>query len=254
VAFAVAAAADLAVAFALRPIVSEVAGISPHDLYHCNPELRLCRSGWSYRPALEMLQQRTKLGSLRTPGCLPYRPDPREQEDQQDLCAPPDRSRCRDAPTALQGRFQFFPLNDVVQVQRHIRNHGGVLTRLQVYPDLKPFFNATPKGIYTRSAAAAKPGSSSSSKGDAIEHAVVVVGYDNDGAFWVMRNSWGDGFAEGGYFRVSGGTLGPPHIRGRVAAVVVLVCYGMVWAAEGLQGTPPANCHTHNPAHVPGLT
>jgi C1A family cysteine protease len=34
---------------------------------------------------------------------------------------------------------------------------------------------------------------------------VVLVAYDNDARYWVLRNSWGPGFGTGGYFRVSGG-------------------------------------------------
>lgn len=30
------------------------------------------------------------------------------------------------------------------------------------------------------------------------------VGYNNKDGYWVARNSWGQGFADGGYFKVRG--------------------------------------------------
>jgi hypothetical protein len=209
---AVAAAADLAVAFALRRNASEVDGISPHDLYHCNTEGRLCRTGWSYRGALDALKSRTADGTLRTAACLPYNPDLLGLKSQQLLCKPPDPARCITRPTALQGTFEYQFISDPVQVQRHIRNHGGVLTRVRLYPDFKPFFLASPDGIYMGPSSTALNDSSSNGNNSQltgttgiVEHAVVLVAYDNDARYWVLRNSWGPGFATGGYFRVSDG-------------------------------------------------
>jgi len=33
-------------------------------------------------------------------------------------------------------------------------------------------------------------------------HAVVIVGYDDDAKFWIMRNYWGSNWGEGGYIRI----------------------------------------------------
>ena len=33
-------------------------------------------------------------------------------------------------------------------------------------------------------------------------HAVQVIGYDNEGEYWLAKNSWGSGFASGGFFKV----------------------------------------------------
>jgi Papain family cysteine protease len=35
------------------------------------------------------------------------------------------------------------------------------------------------------------------------EHAVLLVGYNNTGEYWIAKNSWGTRFADGGFFRVS---------------------------------------------------
>lgn len=39
----------------------------------------------------------------------------------------------------------------------------------------------------------------------AIDHCVQAVGYDTDNNWWVVRNSWGSGWGEGGYIRIQMG-------------------------------------------------
>ena len=39
-------------------------------------------------------------------------------------------------------------------------------------------------------------------------HAVQVIGYDNEQEYWLAKNSWGTGFADGGYFKVAFGAAG----------------------------------------------
>jgi len=36
-------------------------------------------------------------------------------------------------------------------------------------------------------------------------HAVVIVGYDADSQYWIVKNSWGSGWGENGYFRIAWG-------------------------------------------------
>jgi putative hemolysin len=38
-----------------------------------------------------------------------------------------------------------------------------------------------------------------------INHAVVIVGYNEPGNYWIIRNSWGAGWGEGGYFKLGYG-------------------------------------------------
>lgn len=42
----------------------------------------------------------------------------------------------------------------------------------------------------------------------ATNHAVVIVGYNNAGGYWIVRNSWGPGWNDDGYFRVGYGECG----------------------------------------------
>jgi len=38
-----------------------------------------------------------------------------------------------------------------------------------------------------------------------INHAVVLVGYDDTGGYWILKNSWGAGFGDSGYYKVGYG-------------------------------------------------
>jgi C1A family cysteine protease len=97
----------------------------------------------------------------------------------------------------MQGRFEIQAAIEPSLVQLYVRQYGGVVTRIRVYPHLYDFFRRQPKGVY--------PGPSPAAlKGQAVEHAVVVVGYDNQAGFWLVRNSWGARWGDGGYFRVRG--------------------------------------------------
>lgn len=65
--------------------------------------------------------------------------------------------------------------------------------------DFRNYFKSNPKGVYSGPAAGAVPEQA---------HAVMCYGYSNTGRFWLCRNSWGPGFADGGSFRVAYGKAG----------------------------------------------
>jgi len=37
---------------------------------------------------------------------------------------------------------------------------------------------------------------------DQLDHAIVLVGYNNTGNYWILKNSWGEGYEDNGYFKV----------------------------------------------------
>jgi hypothetical protein len=73
---------------------------------------------------------------------------------------------------------------------------------------------------------------------------VLLVGFDNDAEFWIAKNSWGPGFGDGGFFRISYGVSGVASFSDT---------YGLTWQpvtppAQPRQLTPVAgkpDCYTY---------
>ena len=66
--------------------------------------------------------------------------------------------------------------------------HGPLVTTMTVYGD----FIAYSGGIYKHVT------------GDSLGgHAIAIVGYDDAGRYWIVRNNWGADWGEAGFFRVS---------------------------------------------------
>ncbi len=35
-----------------------------------------------------------------------------------------------------------------------------------------------------------------------MQHAVILVGYNLDAGYWIMQNSWGEGWGDGGFMKL----------------------------------------------------
>ena len=46
-----------------------------------------------------------------------------------------------------------------------------------------------------------------------VNHAVLLVGYDDTGEYWIAKNSWGTGFGDDGYFKIGYGECYVTYIR-----------------------------------------
>ncbi|MDD2901351.1 MAG: C1 family peptidase [Syntrophales bacterium] len=95
--------------------------------------------------------------------------------------------------------------------------YGPLVTSIDVYDD----FFSYQSGIYSYV--------SGTYQGD---HAVVIVGYNDPGQYFIVKNSWGEGWGEAGYFRVA------------YSQLTNLVCFGYdTIAFEGYDGgDPPPAC------------
>ncbi len=61
-----------------------------------------------------------------------------------------------------------------------------------------------------------------------INHAIVLVGWNDDGGYWILRNSWGSGWGENGYMRIAYG-----------ASKVGYAANYVVYGGGGPTPTPP---------------
>lgn len=76
----------------------------------------------------------------------------------------------------------------VAALKAALYNRGPVYTGYMVYED----FSSYTSGIYEHTWGAAQGG-----------HAVVIVGYDDTKQCFIVKNSWGTGWGENGYFRIA---------------------------------------------------
>ena len=86
-----------------------------------------------------------------------------------------------------------------------------------------------------------------------VNHGVVIVGYDDAGSYWIVRNSWGTGFEASGYFKVGYGecsiedyvdyaevqsTANPGRVSG-LAAAAGNGQVALTWRKPASSGTSP---------------
>ena len=67
-------------------------------------------------------------------------------------------------------------------------NYGPIVTTMDVYTDFF-YYNG---GVYSYASGKYQGG-----------HAVLIVGYDDSGQYLIVKNSWGTGWGESGYFRIA---------------------------------------------------
>ncbi len=77
---------------------------------------------------------------------------------------------------------------DVEAMKQAIDTHGPILTVFNVYSD----FYSYRSGVYSYTTGSYVGG-----------HGVLIVGYDNVGQYFIVKNSWGTGWGESGFFRIA---------------------------------------------------
>ncbi|HVN24434.1 MAG TPA: C1 family peptidase [Syntrophorhabdales bacterium] len=76
----------------------------------------------------------------------------------------------------------------VTALKNGLNSYGPLVTTMDVYND---FFYYT-SGIYAHTSGSYAGG-----------HAVLLVGYDDPGQYFIVKNSWGTGWGESGFFRIA---------------------------------------------------
>jgi C1A family cysteine protease len=80
--------------------------------------------------------------------------------------------------------------NNPAAMKEFIANYGPIEACLYVYDD---FFSYT-GGVYRHVTGDLAGG-----------HCVCIVGYDDNGGYWIAKNSWGTGWGESGFFYIAYG-------------------------------------------------
>jgi C1A family cysteine protease len=72
-------------------------------------------------------------------------------------------------------------------------------------------------------------------------HAIVIVGYDSNEQYWIVKNSWGASWGEGGYFRIGFGEAG---IENYVASITAGAMPTTPYAASVVSNDIPTTMST----------
>jgi C1A family cysteine protease len=132
-----------------------------------------CANGWNFQPALE----RAKEPGIGRESDFPY-----EGTDQ----------TCKEIPVVV--RVSGWTTATTDDVRKHvIAANGPVIGGMRVFEDLSAYSG----GVYRQVI------------GNQVGlHAVCIVGYDDNGGYWIVKNSWGPKWGEEGFLRISYGQCG----------------------------------------------
>ena len=161
--------------------------LSEASLFYCvaRSQGRNCGNGWC---AAEPSRP-TRTSVFRTRRAIPY-----TAGDQ--AC-----TQCSDWASRVMKITDWHSVSAVADMKTWISTRGPLSACFTVYND----FFAYTSGVYHHV-----------SGGVAGGHCVCIVGYDDSGAFWICKNSWGTGWGESGFFCIGYGECG---IEGYVQAV-----------------------------------
>ncbi len=150
--------------------------LSEQQCVSCNPYGADCDGGWASSAYWVMSNQ-----GMVLEGCMPY------------LGLNPPQAPCIQSGVEKYGYVTGYHnvANDVDQIKAALQD-GPVWTGV----DASSEFDAYSSGCYDVA-------------GHSVNHAVLIVGYDDRGCsdqgYWIVKNSWGPDFGDGGYIYVKYG-------------------------------------------------
>jgi lysophospholipase L1-like esterase len=156
--------------------------LSEQHLFSCGGGL--CGWGWYISSALNRLRD------YGTPdeACSPY-----QSGDGSDRSCP---TRCGDGPDWQSRAYKISSWNWISSSPSAIEAalmNGPLVAAFDVYTDFF-YYNG---GVYRYSWGHLEGG-----------HAIVIVGYDSNEQYWIVKNSWGATWGDGGYFKIAFGQVG----------------------------------------------
>jgi C1A family cysteine protease len=152
---------------------------SPQQLFNCGGGA--CDYGWQPATAASMLKNKGIVDSA----CAPYESGSTGQDIQcvKNFCANQSERTYKIADSTKPSSWG----GSAAKVKEALKK-GPLVTTLTVYED----FLLYSSGIYK-----------SVSKKSVGGHAVSLVGFNDEGRYWIVRNSWGPDWGENGFIRVS---------------------------------------------------
>jgi C1A family cysteine protease len=126
-----------------------------------------------------------KVKGLPLESCYPYM-------DAQGDCS----NACSDWPANAHKIDDYFyvlqygtpPRTSVEDIKNALFMHGPLLSTMVVYSDFVDYQS----GIYSYSSGVLMGG-----------YAILIIGYDDSGQFFIVKNSWGTSWGEAGFFRIA---------------------------------------------------
>jgi C1A family cysteine protease len=140
-----------------------------------------CLAGGDPKEVFEFI----RTTGLPDEGCLPYRAD--DTVPCGTACA-----NWQNRVTKIDGWGEIGQLT-TEQIKAHVLTYGPLGAEMAVYDD----FYAYTGGIYEHVTGALSG-----------YHWVAIVGFDDSGEYWIVKNSWGTGWGEDGWFRIRYGDSG----------------------------------------------
>mmetsp|Transcript_29117 Transcript_29117/g.65996 ORF Transcript_29117/g.65996 Transcript_29117/m.65996 type:complete len:354 (-) Transcript_29117:174-1235(-) len=88
-----------------------------------------------------------------------------------------------------------FTPGDEISMKTVVGSHNPISVAFEVVPDLRHYSS----GVYSSTTCVGTP--------DKVNHAVLAVGYGTEGGvtYWTIKNSWGFGWGDNGYFKIQRG-------------------------------------------------
>lgn len=152
---------------------------SPQQLFNCGGGE--CDYGWSPGSAASMLKSK----GIVDASCAPYESGSTGQDIQ---CKKNFCENQVERTYKITGSTTPSSWGGSAAKVKEALKKGPLVTTLTVYED----FLVYSSGIYK-----------SVSKNSVGGHAVSLVGFNDEGRYWIVRNSWGDDWGENGFIRVS---------------------------------------------------
>jgi hypothetical protein len=122
--------------------------LSEQDFFFCRTQdasvLRDCGGGWTLKEGMLAFIEAQGNNELPvTEACLPFTPTINAGG------AATCKRTCTTTMKQLQqGEYRSRPLGNIWDMQRHIRQHGSIVCRMQLFSDIRPFFVDNPLGVY----------------------------------------------------------------------------------------------------------